>query len=135
MTVMELFNAAFGGRGGIPGLLTHVMRRAAQDHGRRDMLTIAQDAIGDLRGSGWSRGSAAACYLQDRKDRDAFAWPYCRGGWPMVRVNEITFFDTPREGISEGAIGTVDVTYDHDGGRAGALYGFYSNGDVVLWAN
>src|SRR5690348_8308734 len=90
-------------RGGITGLLTRVMRAAAREHtfDRHDLIALCQSSIHGLR-SGWYQGDAVACYHDERDAVRGSGWharyapiPFCRGGWPTVTIEEVTFFDAP----------------------------------------
>jgi hypothetical protein len=136
----SLFTIAIG-RGGITGLLTRVMREAARDHQtftRDDTIALAQDNLAYARAelrSGWFTAdyTPADMWRADREDRVRYRAPRCRGGWPTVTIEEVTYFDAPHS--SDGSVGTVLACYDTDEGRACALYGFREDGSIALWAN
>jgi hypothetical protein len=141
---MSLANVTIA-RGGITGLLTRVMRRAASDHAHlsnADTIAAAQNVIDtwhrDRAGeSGWAiyseNYSPADDWRAERADRWRYNAPQCRGGWPTVTIEEVTLFDAPHS--SDGSIGTVLACYDTDKGQACALYGFREDGSLALWAN
>jgi hypothetical protein len=119
-----------------PGVLTRVQRAAARDHAGRDVIALMQEELllarepdEFLTGAGIS---PALIYRMERIERSNHNMPRCRGGWPMVRVDAVNVFDTP---YGDGSVAEVTVTYDHDGGFAGAIYGVYADGHIALWAN
>jgi hypothetical protein len=138
------------GRGGIPGLLTRVMREAAREHAHftgDDFIAAAQREVYSWKHrheSGWeiydSEYTPAIAWRFERAERldreSGHRWgptPRCRGGWPTVTIEEVTFFDAPHD--TDGSIGTVLACYDTDRGQACALYGFKADGSITLWAN
>lgn len=116
-----------------PAILTRVQRVAARQHAARDILDDFAYEVDylrrrKLRDDDFYKVPARALVEEIAKRRD---YPVCRGGANLVTVNEVNVLPEP----AYNAVLTVDVTYDHDGGMAGALYGVTANGEVHCWAN